>query len=323
MSATGTVAVTGASGFVGRHVVRELLSRGREVRALVRSTEKAARVLPVDDRLTLVEGDLFDDAALDELLRGCVGVVNTVGIIREAPAGQTFERIHVHGVRRLVEAAARVGCDRVVLVSALGVSERGQTAYYRSKFEGEQIVRSSGLAWTILRPGMIHGRDGEFMQMVKSWATGRSAPYVFMPYFARLTKAFPVPRFEPPLVQPVYVGDVARAAAESLERDAAVGEVYHLTGRETLTMPELLEFVRDRVPLAREGIKPRPLPGALAAMKARTMGALGMGALLPFDEGMARMGSDDSVAPSVKAREHLGFHPVGFRETAAGYLPSM
>lgn len=323
MSAVGTVAVTGASGFVGRHVVRELLSRGREVRALVRSTKKASRVLPADDRLTLVEADLFDEPALLRLLAGCVAVVNTVGIVREAPHGQTFKRVHVAGIARLIEAAAKARCDRIVHISALGVSERGETDYYRSKFQGEQIVRSSGMAWTILRPSTIHGRDGEFMQMTRGWATGRIAPYVFMPYFARVKKAFPRPEFESPRIQPVHVDDVAWAVAESLERDAAVGEVYHLAGAEMLTWPEMLEFVRDHTPLARRGIKPRPIPGRLAAMKARAMHALGLGALLPFDEGMALMGTADNVAPITKAREQLGFRPAGFRETAAGYIASM
>ncbi|HZW10579.1 MAG TPA: complex I NDUFA9 subunit family protein [Phycisphaerales bacterium] len=323
MSAVGTVAVAGASGFVGRHIVRELLARGREVRALVRSTEKAAGALPVDDRLTIVEGDMFDEAALLRLMAGCVAVVNATGIIREAPGGQTFKRVHVAAVARLVEAAAKARCDRIVHISALGVSEDGRTEYYRSKFEGEQVVRSAGMAWTIFRPSTIHGRDGEFMRMAKGWATGRIAPYVFMPYFARVKKAFPKPVLESPRIQPVFVEDVARAVATSLERDAAVGEVYHLSGGETLTWPELLEFVRDHTPLARKGIRPLPIPGELAAMKARAMTRLGLGALLPFDEGMARMGAADSVAPATKAREHLDFRPAGFRETAAAYISGM
>ncbi|QKK07142.1 MAG: hypothetical protein HND58_02505 [Planctomycetota bacterium] len=103
----------------------------------------------------------------------------------------------------------------------------------------------------------------------------------------------------------------------------AVGEVYPLTGGETLEWPTLLEFVRDNVTLARPGIKARGIPGDLAALKAKGAGMLGMGALLPFDEGMARMGAQDNVSPAIKAREHLDLAPAGFREVAAGYLGSM
>ncbi|MBK7403199.1 MAG: NAD(P)H-binding protein [Phycisphaerales bacterium] len=319
----GMVAVTGATGFAGRHVVRELLSRGSPVRALVRDTTKAAQVLPADPHLTLVRGEGDDGHALGELLQGCSAVVNTVGIIREGPGGQTFKRVHVGMTRALTQAAKRSRCERFVQISSLAVSEVGTTGYQRTKFEAETIVRDSGLRWTILRPSLIHGRDGEFMGMARDWATGRIAPYVFMPYFARLRGRFPKPVFESPHIQPVFVEDVARAVAESLERETAVGEVYCLTGAETLTWPELLEFVRDRVKLAKKGIKPFPIPGELAALQAKAASMIGIGALLPFDEGMARMGALDNVAPTVKAREHLGFTPSGFRETAAGYLGAM
>lgn len=323
MSSDLRVAVVGATGFVGRHVVRELLSRGHEVRALARDVSKASAVLPVEERLRLVEGDLFDARALDDLIGGSDAVVNAVGLLRETGGGQTFKRVHVVGTRRLTEAATRGRCGRYVQISALGVSDEADTAYARSKFEAEGIVRSSGLSWTILRPSLVHGSDGEFMQMARGWATGRSAPFVFMPYFARMKPGFPKPEFESAKIQPVYVKDVARAVAEALERPDTEGEVYHLTGGETLTWPELLGFVRDRTPLAKPGIRVLPIPAGVAAAKAKMAAALGMGALLPFDEGMARMGARDSVASSVKAREHLGFEPAGFRETAAGYVSKM
>lgn len=323
MSGAGTVAVTGATGFVGRHAVAELLGRGRRVRALVRDLDKASRVLPSGDHLELVEGDVFDEGALSRLLTGSVAAVNTIGIIREGPGGELFERMHVIAVRRLLEAMKAARCDRLVHVSALGVSDHARTEYARSKFAGEQAIRASGVRWTILRPSMIHGPDGEFTRMCADWARGRIAPYLFMPYFARTKGPIPKPPFESPKIQPVFVGDVARAIAESLEREAAVGEIYPLTGDETLTWPEMLSFIRDHVSLAKAGIKAVPIPGDLAAMKARAMRVLGLGALLPFDEGMARMGAQDSTAPTIKAREHLGLEFAGFREAAAGYVGSM
>jgi uncharacterized protein YbjT (DUF2867 family) len=325
MALVGTVAVTGATGFVGRHVVRELLARGVRVRALVRDGAKAGKILGTPGGLSMVIGDLFRPEGLGELVSGCTAAVHTVGIIREAPDGQTFQRIHVEAVRRLIEAMREHGCERLAHISALGVTDGADTAYARSKFEGETLVRRSGLRWTILRPSMIHGPEGELTRMMADWARGRAAPFLFMPYFSRVKPgSSPLrPAFEAPRIQPVAVEDVARAVAECLDRETAEGEVYPLAGGEVLTWPELLEFVRDRVPLARKGIRPRGIPGFLAAAEARASAMLGMGQLLPFDEGMARMGARDNLASSCKASEHLGFTPAGYREVAAGYLAGM
>ncbi len=327
MDCAGKVAVTGATGFVGRYAVGELLARGWRVRGLVRCLEKASRVLDAHEHLELIEGDIFHEGSLEALLTGCAAAVNTVGILRKGSGGQTFERVHVGSIRALLAAMRVARCERLIHISALGVSESAETDYTGTKFKGEQLVRGArsewGLGWTIFRPGLIHGPEGEFMQMVVDWARGRIAPFVFMPYFARTTRMVPLPAFEPARVQPIFVGDLAWAIAERRDREQPVGEVYPLTGSETVTWPELLECVRDRVSLAKPGIKARGLPGGLCAMQARVAAAIGMGALLPFDEGIARMGMQDSTAQTIKAQEHLGFDPVGFRESVDGYMGSM
>src|ERR1041385_2626353 len=155
------VAVAGASGFVGRHIVSELLRRGHHVRALVRSRDKAGEALGTDERLKLVLGEATDSDAAGGLPAGVSGVVNAIGIIRESGA-DTFRKAHVQATRALVEAAqagAGPTPPRFVQVSALGVGDEGKTEYQRTKFEGEMIVRRSGLPWAILRPSLIHGAD--------------------------------------------------------------------------------------------------------------------------------------------------------------------
>ena len=188
------------------------------------------------------------------------------------------------------------------------------------------VVRRSGLAWTILRPSMIHGADGEFMQMARAWATGRAMPFLFMPYFARRTDGAMslVPgKTEPASLAPVFVDDVAWAVGESLAREQAIGEVYNLVGPETLTWSEMLAFVRDHVPNGKKELPVVGIPGPLAVAKARGLKALGMDGLLPFDDGMAIMGMRDSLAEISKARTHLGFEGRPFRDTMAAYAPQM
>lgn len=322
---TRTIAITGGTGFVGRHLVREMLGRGWGVRVLARDSHKAAAVLGVDERVRIVVGDPFDDAATGAMLDGADACVHLIGIIREAPNGQTFRRVHVEATRAMVEACAGAGVRRFVHMSAIAADPEGRAEYQRTKFEGEQIVRGSGLDWTIFRPGLIHGADGEFMRMARGWAEGRRVPFVFLPYFSRIEQEgvpSPVnpPRLVDPVVAPVHVEDVARAFAEALETPESIGELYRLGGAERLTMPALLRFVRDTTPQGKKGMPTLGLPGVLAAAKANASRALGLGGLLPFDAGMALMGSEDAVCDNGKAAVHLGFEPRGFTESAREYL---
>lgn len=310
-----TAAVTGATGFVGRSVVGELLGHGWRVRALVRSDRKARAVLPESDRLTLVPGDVLDSEALDRLFDGATDSVHLVGIIRESGRRQTFENMHHLATRRVVEAAGRTGrAVRHLQMSALGVDDASAIPYRRTKRAGERVVEGSSLAWTIFRPSMIHGPAGEFTGMAAAWVRGRAAPFVFVPYF--------VPGWLPggpgARVAPVRVEDVAAAFRTALERPETAGRTYDLAGPEALTFDAMLRAYRERTPGAKRlpilGVPSRP-----AAAVARLHGAVGLGRLLPFDEGMALMASEDSVGDAAPARADLGFDPQAFTESLASY----
>jgi uncharacterized protein YbjT (DUF2867 family) len=322
-----TVAVLGATGFVGRYLVRELLRRGYTVRALGRSREKARQVLPRDTRLTFLQGDVFSQKDLAELLRGgeekAGALINLLGIIRETGGGQTFQRVHVDAVREAIAACREAGVGRFLHMSSLAASPEGKGGYQKTKWEGEQLVRRSGLDWTIFRPSIIHGPDGEFVQMVKGMCSGQEPPYYFLPYFSRrrLDMSVPFGRvvWESPRVQPVAVEDVAAAMAESLRRPEAIGEIYPLGGPDVLDWPEMLTYLRDTIPGCNRKMPPWHIPGTHAAAIARVAKALGLGSLLPFDAGTALMAMEDSVADLTKARTHLGFSPRPFRPTVAAY----
>lgn len=324
-----TVAVTGATGFVGRYVVNELLRRGHAVRALVRDRAKARLVLPEaalgSGQITLVPGDATDAARVGELVGGCDACVHLIGIIREASGGQTFERVHVGTTRRVLEACAGAGVRRYVHMSALGVREEGSAAYQKTKWAAEGLVRSSGLDWTIFRPGLIHGPEGEFTRLAVGWVRAKAPPFAFIPYFKRPKHPMPIPApigpFEDPRVQPVAVEDVAYAFAEALERGEAVGETYNLVGSESMTWPEMLAFVGEHTPEANRSTPIFGIPGDVAAINAKLAGLVGLGSLLPFDEGMALMGMEDSVSETGKVGAHLGLRPRPFRETFRSYAP--
>jgi len=255
-------------------------------------------------------------------MAGATACVNAVGILRET-WGSSFRAAHVQTTRALVGACREAGVGRFVQISALGVSDEGKTPYQQTKFEAEQVVRRSGLSWTILRPGLIHGSESGLMHIAKGWVTGSKQPWFFMPYFSRgvLTSGVPLAaiRREAAEVAPVAVEDVAIAVAECLARPDTVGEIYNLVGPETLTWPELLRAIQAAVPGANEDLDPLGIPSEAAAMQARIAKHLGIGGLLPFDEGMAVMGASDATASLDKARAQLGFDPRPFVATLRTY----
>lgn len=318
-----TVAVTGATGFVGRHAVAALLEAGHHVRALVRSADKAARVLPAAPGLTLVRGDALDHEALTDLLGPADAVVHTIGIRREHPPTVTFKRLHPDATAALVAAAQATGARRIVLLSALGTRNDAPTDYWRSKLQSETIIRRSGLDWTILRPALIHGHDGEFVQLVKGWVLGRTQPHFFLPWFARveIEKSFPPrpPRLTSAILQPVLVDDVASAIVAALQHEESVGEVYPLAGPDSLDWPSVLTTIRDAMPVGDKGKKPRPIPAQLGFAVATAARALGLADLLPFGPGEPVMASEDATASNAKAAAHLGFSPTPFFESVEGY----
>lgn len=322
-----TVAVTGATGFVGRHLVRTLLDAGHRVRALVRDPGKAARVLPQHDGLTLIEGSLPGPDGIAEAVDGADACAHLVGIIREAAGGQTFRRLHVDATRSVVEACEAAGVGRYLHMSALGASPEGPAPYQKTKAEAERIVMLSSLRWTIFRPSLVMGPDGDAFKQFKGWAEGRSAPFFFLPYFTRIQARPPTtlaglsqaepPKIIAPSVMPVSVSDVADAFTRSLTTDDAIGEIYPLTGPDTMTWPQMLRAIRDALPQAKKDHLAIGVPEPVAVVQAILAKVIGLGGLLPFDAGMAQMGARDSVADTTKARTHLGFEPAGFQAQLA------
>jgi len=315
------VAVTGATGFVGRHVVRELVSRGITVRALVRDRGKAEDVLP-EEGVELVTGDVHDGTVLDVLMHGAQAVVHTIGIRRELPENITFERMHVRATGVVLEAARRAGIRRHVQVSALGVRDNAPTRYQQSKYDAERLVQKSGLAWTIVRPALIHGAEGEFVQMVRDWVLGRAAPYFALPYFCRveMREGFPPrPRLTSAKVAPVDVRDVARTIVEALSSDDAEGEIYAMCGSDVLEWPEMLRELEGAVQLRGKPKPVLPVPGRVGAANARLARVFGLSAALPFGESEPVLAMEDSVCGNGKLEAHLGITPRGFHDALSDY----
>lgn len=156
-----TLAITGATGFVGGHLLNLAVRAGFPVRALTRRTQ--------DDRpnVTWVRGALDNPASLSVLCTGADVVIHIAGVVN-APTRDGFEAGNVAGTLAVVEAAKKAGCQRFIHVSSLAATLPRLSIYGETKAKAEKIVKSSGLDWTIIRPPAIYGPgDGEMLELFK------------------------------------------------------------------------------------------------------------------------------------------------------------
>ncbi len=218
--------VTGGTGYVGTAISQELVARGHTIYQLVRRSGTG-----LSHRLAVeVSGDLLDPATYESSLRECDAVVHLVGIIRERPSkGVTFSRIHVDGTRCLVEAASKAGIRRFIHISALGARAGAVSAYHRSKWEAEELVRASGLPHVIFRPSVIFGPGDEFVNML--------AGLVRLP----VTPVIGDGRYR---MQPVSLRNVAQYFAEAADAERApANTAYEIGGPHKIAYNEMLREV--------------------------------------------------------------------------------
>jgi uncharacterized protein YbjT (DUF2867 family) len=218
--------VTGASGFTGRYIARQLLEAGHRVRTL---TGHPARVHPFGDRIEVAQLDFGAHDRLVADLQGASCLYNTYWV--RFPRGATTYEGAVENSRRLFAAAAAAGVRRLVHISVTNPSDDSPLPYFQGKAAVEHALRSSGLSHAIIRPSLVYGNEDILVNNV-AWSL-------------RYSPVFPIPGDGEYRVQPVFVGDVAQLAIEA----SAVGEnlIEDAVGPETFTFRQLVELVRSAV----------------------------------------------------------------------------
>lgn len=156
-----TLAITGGTGFVGSRLIAVALEAGHKVRALTRR-EQASR-----KGIEWIAGDLHDAPALARLCEGADAVIHVAGVVN-APDRAGFAAGNIDGTRNMIDAAKGAGVDRFVHVSSLAAREPTLSTYGWSKAEGDKLVETSGLDWTIVHPPAIYGPgDMEMLELFK------------------------------------------------------------------------------------------------------------------------------------------------------------
>ena len=299
------ITVFGGSGFVGRHVVRALAREGYRVRVASRRPHIAQdlRVMGVVGQVQLVQANVRVPASVERALENASGVVNLVGVLNEN-GRQTFSRLHAQGAKTIAEAAAKAGIERMVQISAIGADADSPSRYARTKAEGEAMVREALPTATVLRPSIVFGTEDSFFNRFADMA--RFAPA--LPLFGGGKTRF----------QPVFVGDVARAAVAALQKNEARGETYELGGPGVYTFAELMRFILDEIDRPRLLL---PLPWAIGSVIAMLSE---MAAILPFvqpvitRDQLIQLQRDNVVADGAKTLADLGLEA----ETVDAVVPS-
>lgn len=304
---TKLVTIFGGSGFIGRYVARRMAKEGWRVRVAVRRPNEALFVKPygVVGQVEPILCNIRNDASVDAALAGADAVVNCVGILANN-GKNTFEAVQTEGAARIARLAAARGIERMVHVSAIGADPDSDSAYARTKAEGEAAVLAEMPDAVILRPSIVFGAEDEFFNR-----------------FAGMTRFGPIlpvvgadTRF-----QPVYVDDVARAAVARVLGDAVPG-VYELGGPDVSTFRELMQQMLGII-RRRRLILNLPFPIArVMALGFDVANAASFG-LIPAQitrDQVRNLARDNVVADDAKGFANLGIQATSLEAVLPEYL---
>jgi len=294
------VLLTGATGFVGGHLTRELIAKGHSVVPLIRPGSE--KQLPgKDDKITPVYGDILKPETFRKALGECDAVIHLIGIRREFPQrGITYQKLHIEATRNIVQIAEESGIRRYVHMSALGTSPDSASGYFRSKATAEELVRNSSLEYTIFSPSIIFGPGDEFIN-----------------YFADVISTFhviPIVGLGTYRMQPVYIKDLCQIFEQSLTAKNTINECFDIAGPDRFEYREMMQVVKDVAE-----IKALPVYAPKFLMQ-------GMAKLFqyykffPITEDQIVMLYAENITDDHRIFENLGIRQTGFKEGLQMYL---
>lgn len=312
--------VTGATGFLGKHLLPILLDSGMPLRLLVRDRSKIN--LPPTANIHLAQGDLTDPQSVRAALQGCRAVIHAGALFRFWGSAQNFEQINLQGTRNLLEAAKSSGeIERFIHISTIAVIGKTppnetiteetachpQDDYQRSKYAAEQLALHSGLPMVVLRPGAFYGPGSKY---------GFNRLFVGEPLSGWRVQVEGGKR----LIFPVYVRDVAQAAVLALQRGEA-GEIYNICD-DAVSHAQINDLVSQLAGISAWRLNvPQKWMIFLAALMERAAAISQREPFYPLN--LRHYVFQDWRVSNAKARRALGFVPTplaeGLRATIAWY----
>lgn len=302
------VTIFGGSGFVGRYIAQKLALQGWRVRVAVRRPNEAlfVKTYGVVGQVQPVFCNIRDDDSVRSALLGADAVVNCVGILAETGAN-TFDALQHEGAARIARLSAEQGIARLVHLSAIGADENARSAYARSKAQGEATIMEHFPKAVILRPSVIFGTEDQFFNRFAA--------------MARLLPVLAIAKAETRF-QPVYVEDVAQAAAVAVEGAAAPG-IYELGGPDVRSFRELMQDMlaaihRRRLIVNMPGIMAWPMAWGFDLAQQLSFG-LFTNTVLTRDQ-LRNLANDNVVGQDAKTLADLQIAPTPLQSVLPEYL---
>ena len=298
------VTIFGGSGFVGRYVAQAMARRGWRVRVAVRRPNEALFVKPygVVGQVVPVQANIRDDDSCRRAIEGATAVIYSVGVLFSA-GRNTFQAVQAEGPARVARIAAAEGVARMTLISAIGADAASPSEYARTKAAGEAGTLAAFPAATILRPSIIFGVEDQFFNRFAA--------------MARLSPVIPLVGADTRF-QPVYVGDVAEAAARAAAGEAAPG-LYELGGPRVATFRDLIRTMLAVIRRRRAIVE---IPMAVARAQGAALGLLAKIGLTPplTRDQVLLLERDNVVADGALGLEALGIAPTAMEAVLESYL---
>jgi uncharacterized protein YbjT (DUF2867 family) len=253
------ILITGATGYIGRHLVTRLVADGERPRCLVRNTDRAAGILP-SDAVELIQGDTTQPDSLAKALEGVDTIVHTAFITADhkQSAGNHYQETNVQGTMNLVKAAQAAGVKRIIEVSGLGTKPDKAGSYMQGRYLAEKAVKESGLDWTIIQPSVLFGKDAPFIKGLAG--------------LIRTSPVMPLIGGGKMLFQPIFVEDVVTVICKVLaDPSNSNGKTYVIGGPAYYTFTQIIDEVLHAMHKHRLKV---PAPTVFVGMGAAVMEAI-------------------------------------------------
>ena len=228
------IALFGGSGFIGKHLIRNLTKMDYRIKIATRNPYLAGYLKPLGNpgQIELFKVNIFNEEDIKQFLMNCDLVINLVGILHETKK-QKFKNVHADFPYLLSNLCNEFGIKKLVHISALGVREKHKSIYIQSKHEGEKNIQDTFKSSVILRPSVIFGPEDKFLNTFAS--------------LAQFSPALPLIGGGKTKFAPIYVGDVARAIVKALELNNSETKIYELGGPKNYSFKELMEILLNEI----------------------------------------------------------------------------